>query len=483
MTADTSTSPRGESEAHQPTVSPGSTPADVVATSSVEVQPAPKAAAAELSNVPTSASQATTAKANVSELPLAKSVVQLPGDTEAFGPSKYYCDLRRLPIEVEAGFESSLEEILKRSESLRYSIYGFPHPHDLESYGTTEELFTRVKTAIAEQASLSEESSAMLTYWVFSTWLADALPFAPCMVISGSAHEGDLVLDTLKHFCRNASLMSGVNTARLDRISTHILPTLLIYDPELTKQMASLLGSSTKRGVLDGRSTKSKDFFCPKAIYLGEDLPANRTPRNSVHVDATAGFAVQKVKPLAESSTTTLLNQLLSYRSKNLVKAYKSDFDASELPAESRSIANALAAGVVDSPKLQSELVSLLAPQAEQRLAERSSSPEGVTIEALLALCHQGKTQLFAGEIAVEVNRISKARGERLKFSPEKVGHALKKVGLFTRRLGQAGKGLVVDPATAARVHQLSAVYGCVGLGEEDENLHCPLCAENTWVM
>lgn len=189
------------------------------------------------------------------------------------------------------------------------------------------------------------------------------------------------------------------------------------------------------------------------------------------------------MKPLSEASFTTLLNQLVSYRSKNLVKAYKSDFNASELPVESRSIANALGASVVDSPTLQAELVSLLAPRAEQRLANRSSSLEGVTVEAVLALCHQGKTQLLAGEIAVEVNRISKARGERLECSPEKIGHTLKKVGLFTRRLGQAGKGLVVDQATPARVHQLSARYGCVGLGEEDENLHCPLCADNTWVM
>jgi hypothetical protein len=200
-------------------------------------------------------------------------------------------------------------------------------------------------------------------------------------------------------------------------------------------------------------------------------------------VTTNAGFAVQKVKPLSEARFTTLLNQLVSYRSKNLVKAYKSDFDASELPVESRSIANALGACVVDSPKLQSELVSLLAPQAEQRHAERSSSPEGVTIEALLALCHQGKTQLLAGEIAVEVNRISKTRGERLECSPEKIGHMLKKVGLFTRRLGQVGKGLVVDQTTLARVHQLSTAYGCVRLGEEDENLHCPLCAENKLVM
>jgi hypothetical protein len=187
--------------------------------------------------------------------------------------------------------------------------------------------------------------------------------------------------------------------------------------------------------------------------------------------------------PLSDSAVVALQRQLLWYRLNNLIKVENSTFDAPGLPADIRPVANALGACVVGSSKLQNELISLLAPQAEQRLADRSSSLEGVTIEALLALCHQGKTQLLAGEIAVEVNRISKVRDERLEYSPEKIGHTLKKVGLFTRRLGQAGKGLVVDQPTLARVHQLSAAYGCVGLGQDGENLHCPLCTENTRVM
>jgi hypothetical protein len=54
----------------------------------------------------------------------------------------------------------------------------------------------------------------------------------------------------------------------------------------------------------------------------------------------------------------------------------------------------------------------------------------------------------------------------------------LKKVGLVTRRLGKAGKGLVMDLATMARVHDLATVYGGVGLEQDETNLHCPLCIE-----
>jgi hypothetical protein len=148
-----------------------------------------------------------------------------------------------------------------------------------------------------------------------------------------------------------------------------------------------------------------------------------------------------------------------------------------------RPIANALGACIVDSPKLQDRLVSLLAPIADQRHTDRSTSLEGLTLEATLSLCHQGNAQILVGEIATEVNRISKARGERLNYSAETVGHRLKKVGLFTRRLGKAGKGLAVDQATVARIHDLAAAYGGVGLDLNEDNLHCALCVENKVVI
>ena len=43
-------------------------------------------------------------------------------------------------------------------------------------------------------------------------------------------------------------------------------------------------------------------------------------------------------------------------------------------------------------------------------------------------------------------------RGERIRYSAETTSHRLKKIGLVTRRLGKAGKGLVLDLASVARV-------------------------------
>jgi len=49
--------------------------------------------------------------------------------------------------------------------------------------------------------------------------------------------------------------------------------------------------------------------------------------------------------------------------------------------------------------------------------------------------------------------------GESLKFSSETVGHTLKNLGLYSRRLGNAGRGLIFDKATQAHAHRLSYAY------------------------
>jgi hypothetical protein len=89
----------------------------------------------------------------------------------------------------------------------------------------------------------------------------------------------------------------------------------------------------------------------------------------------------------------------------------------------------------------------------------------------VLALSKRGAEQLYAREIAVEVNRLVEARGERSKLSPQKGGHRLRRLGLPTRRLSHAGNGLVMDNETMTRLQTLSRMYVGEDLFAETENL------------
>jgi hypothetical protein len=74
---------------------------------------------------------------------------------------------------------------------------------------------------------------------------------------------------------------------------------------------------------------------------------------------------------------------------------------------------------------------------------------------------------------------VLKDRGEKIRYSPEKVGHRMKKAGLFSRRVSAAGNGFILDHATRVRIRELATAYGCVGLTDNKENLHCSLYQQN----
>ncbi len=67
-----------------------------------------------------------------------------------------------------------------------------------EAYGGTSDLFANIKLAIKGQIHLSEKDCALLTYWVYSTWLHVAPLLASGFAITGRAHEASVVLCALQ---------------------------------------------------------------------------------------------------------------------------------------------------------------------------------------------------------------------------------------------------------------------------------------------
>jgi hypothetical protein len=391
----------------------------------------------------------------------------------------------QFPYAIGSDSASIFQEMVAQGQYARDPLQSSPLPTQREAYGTTGELFARIKAAIAEQTQLSDRDSALMTFWVFSTWCQDVLPLAPGLAISGWAFEGDVVLRTLRAFTYHPVLIVGVTTAMLNDIKWDRKPTLLISDPNLGKRMAAQLGSSTRRGYLAFRKVAGCppspfDYFSSKAIFLGEDPQMASILQNYLHINASPapGVGSPRALPLTEEVTQIFQNQLLLYRIRNLPAAFRSQFNVSGLSSESNAIAAALGRFIVDAPELQAELVTLLTPFSDQQLAERLDDLGTLAVGAAFTLCHEGKEQALVGEIASEVNRIQKERGERLQYSPEKVGHRLRKAGLLTRRLGAAGNGLLFDRATQILLHDVANAYGCVGSTNCNENLHCPLCAE-----
>jgi hypothetical protein len=134
-----------------------------------------------------------------------------------------------------------------------------------------------------------------------------------------------------------------------------------------------------------------------------------------------------------------------------------SKFRVSGFRPEVCAIAQVLGASMGCDPELQRGIIELLKERDEQSRVDHASGQNGMVLRAVLWHCHQhNQQQVFVREIAATANQIYHEEGESLTISNETVGHVLKNLGLYTRRLGKAGRGLMLDKATQSRAHELS---------------------------
>ncbi|WP_109487988.1 hypothetical protein [Occallatibacter savannae] len=346
---------------------------------------------------------------------------------------------------------------------------------------TAAEIFNWTKALLLSQTHLSEEEAELVTFWMMSTWSQDALKVLPCLVINGPAHQAMRVMQVLNNLCYVPVLVPGFRRGDLEALRCCM--TFLILEPSLSRRTADLLSALTEPSsrVVAGSSF----LYCSRAIavYAGED-PETPEIWNCLHIHMS-----RSSRNFTSPSTTVqaimerLPGHLNEYRERNLEVVKNSAWRPSGLRAEIEAVATELGRCIVDAPELREKLVTLLKAHDEQRLSDLSSSTDAVLLEAVLALIHKGKSQSFAREIAEEFNRMQKTYGERLSYTPEKVGHTLKKLGLFTRRLGREGRGLVMDLATIKRVHELARMHGGASLDLSEGSLHCPQCNESARIM
>ena len=122
-------------------------------------------------------------------------------------------------------------------------------------------------------------------------------------------------------------------------------------------------------------------------------------------------------------------------------------------------MADVLAAAIVDDVELQRGIIEVLKDRDEQSRVDRATGVNGLVLRAVLFHCHQKDQRTLVREIAATANRLYAEDGESLKVSSETVGHVLKHLGLYSHRLGNAGRGLIFDSATQAHAHRLSHAY------------------------
>ena len=359
-------------------------------------------------------------------------------------------------------------EKAKPGEILTAPVQAPPPPHRM---ATAAELISWIKRCLVAQTHLPEDAAELVAFFAVSTWFQDILDVLPCLVLTGSAHDTMVVLHVLHNVCREATLLSGFRRSDL-AVLWRGCKTNLVSEPSLDRRTAELLGNLTDRNftVVERGSLIS----CAKstAIYAGEN-PGTHKIQNSIPIHIAPTNAVPPARPQwLRKMMERLPVHLRQYRDENLSYVRRWTWVPSGLSSETAAVAAPIGRCIVNAPELQEKLLALLKTHDQQRQSEQSNTTEAVIVEAILTLSRNGREHAYAREIANAANRLLEARGESARLSPEKAGHQLKKFGLRTCRLSQAGNGVTFDKATVGQIQQLAAVYTVEDTSAETENLH-----------
>jgi len=333
-------------------------------------------------------------------------------------------------------------------------------PTQVQGFHSTRELFFSIQALLKKHVSMPTRDNSLLTYWALATWFPEFLPFLPSLAITGTPSAADFLLQTLVAVCRRPILLADVGPAALAALPLgELMPTLLIREAQISKRMAALLDASTQAGYLVSSGKDFQQFYCPKCIYIGEHAENQLRSSHTIQIHVGGNSARPLYRPPTEEVIRDFQNRLLTYRLVNRDKVAASNFHVSLFRPEVCAMAEALGAAIVDDTEIQGGIIKLLEERDEQARVDRANGQNGVVLRAALFHCHQDGPQVFVREIAATANQIYSEEGESLKLSSETVGHVLKSLGLYSRRVGNAGRGLILDKATQTRVHRLSKAY------------------------
>jgi hypothetical protein len=346
-----------------------------------------------------------------------------------------------------------------------------------KSYGTTADLFWGIRSVFIKHG-FSEDVSRVAAYFVIATWFPELVPIAPCFTIAGPHAECDYLLDILGCLVRRPLQPGELDRSILACVPFTIRPTLLVGRQPAGRKAQELLLLSSRRECWLPRGNALVNASYAKAVYCGVELmcgslgdsllPVQLTPiPDQVHV-----LSRRRKQELAEYFQP----KLIAYRAANHIAVGESEFDLPGLTPDSRILARALGACIVDAPELQDGLREILESRDAIVSAERFSDLKCLVIEALLEFCHtRPEGKVYVREISRAVLEIGEWLGESRSIEARKVGHVLRALGFVPER-DTLGYAIALPLQIQRRVHALAREFSLPKLNQSD--FVCGLCDE-----
>lgn len=316
---------------------------------------------------------------------------------------------------------------------------------------------------------------------MLASWLVDCLP-APVgfSIVGPESTQSAQLFRLLAALYRRALVLTEANLSALISLPTELRPSLFLEFCEPGRKLQKLLRSSSHWESYVPRNGKLVNICGAKVVRTENSLPADmfgdrfleiQTEPSHPELPALGQHALKQVA--LEFQPKLLMFRLKHFNCDGEVRSTGSDFAPSI-----QSIASSLLRCVPEESALQAQVIALLKTRSDQVLEEQPEDLRAIVAEAMLTLCHeQGRQSAHVSDVAKIANDLLKARGELLVMSDKSVGVKLEELGLRTRRLDAAGRGLHLLKSVRQRVHRWAQRYR---IFETKRNQGiCPHCKEN----
>ena len=353
-------------------------------------------------------------------------------------------------------------------------------PIEAIDFTSTRTLFDEICDFLTLHPGLTSDSVQKLVYFALALQFPefwDIWPFAS--VVAPDPVGSTLFLRIFACLCINPVQIGEISLDTLCTLPQSALSSLLLIDQlAATRELERVLQIMSRPGSLIFRKGEFHDVSIPTLVCTAEPLRDRWILDQALQITLTPTRGpLPKVDPETLSEfARTFRGKLLRYREVNLAKVRASQFEAAGLGSPMREIANMLGRCIVDDPSLQRLVPMLLQSQDQDVRTRRTDSVHAVVIEAALFLTHQIKrSKARVGEVATIANGIFKGRGDSIQLDPREVGNHLRASGLFSERLGRAGRGIRFTSAIRRKIHELARAFDVRSIQGE---ARCEFCLE-----
>jgi hypothetical protein len=337
-------------------------------------------------------------------------------------------------------------------------------PGGCEPFASLADLVAELEWALGTYTALDAGSRLTIAAFILSTWVAECVPTAPLLHVTGVLGAEAELMSVLACLCRRALVVADAPLQELCALPAGLYPTIIVRQPS-KRTVRSLLDSAATPNPTLLRGGRLINFRHAAVLCSRAPLPA---PAHSVQVLPSAEPYLRISAEEAQQLSDRLLPRLLFYRFSHHQKVSSSGFDCPQFSPELRMVGRVLGSTLSGSLELQQRLVQALAPFDEQYQVERSQQYAAVVIEACLALIKEKRESAQVEEIKNLVNAILLGRHEPANLGARKVGDILRhELGLYTKRRAP-GYQLTFNSANCARIKRLTEVHSVLSLQLEE---------------